>query len=544
MYKLLIADDEQLERQAIRFIVERHCPDITLVGEAGDGESAVRLAERERPDIVLMDIRMPEMDGLEATREIRILLPDAKVIILTAFDEFDYAKQALMLGAANYLLKPTRPDDLVQALLEVTAEVGLVKSRQEEEARLRQSLAEAIPFIQMSFVYDLISGNIVDPGHFRERSRFLGLLVDPGVALVVDVDNFKQLTMSDSELQKQIVKQAIYKNICSVTGYNGLVTPFGSDSIVVLLGFENGENQDVVRQKTRKMAEAIRDTLNQDMGISVTIGIGRYYTNPLDIHKSYVEAVNAHHQRFFLGDSQIIPVEEVPHLRVGPFIYPFHYERAVLDKVRCGERKAARDALDKLLKEMFASQTSIETVKACVLELLIVLSRAAVEGGANLDQLTLLNFDGIRHLVECHSQEKIYRWMMESLDRFLDNMLESRSGMNRRVINKACEYIVQNCHKNVSLEEIAQTIHLSPFYFSRLFKQEKGCNFVDYLTKARIEKAKRLLRNQDYTVVRVAAESGYQDASYFCRVFRHEVGVTPNQYRRGLRSQQDKLETK
>jgi len=170
-------------------------------------------------------------------------------------------------------------------------------------------------------------------------------------------------------------------------------------------------------------------------------------------------------------------------------------------------------------------------VKACVLELLIVLSRAAVEGGASLEQLTLLNFNCINRLNDCVDREEVRQWILDALDQFMDNMLENRSSMNVRLINKACAYITENFHKSISLEEVAHTVHLSPYYFSRIFKAEKGFNFVDFLTKVRIDKAKIMLQNPEQTVVRVAAEAGYQDASYFCRVFRQEVGVTPNQYR-------------
>ena len=224
-------------------------------------------------------------------------------------------------------------------------------------------------------------------------------------------------------------------------------------------------------------------------------------------------------------------MEDIPYLSTGPFNYPFHYERAVMDKVRCGDRKQAKKALRDLLNEIFKSKASIETIKACVLELLIVLSRSAVEGGANLDQLTLLNIKGINGLNDCNSQEQVEQWLLDSLDLFMDNMLKNRSSINVRVINKACDYIMENCHRNISLEEVAQTVHLSHFYFSRLFKQEKGCNFVDFITKVRVDRAKVMLQDPDYTVVQIATEVGYQDASYFCRVFRHATAMTPKQYR-------------
>jgi len=535
MYRLMIADDEPLERQALQFIIKTNFPEIHVVGDTGDGASAVRIALSEKPDIVLMDIRMPGMDGLEAAKRILEVLPSTSVIMLTAMDDFNSAKEALTLGAVEYLLKPVRTDDLVCTLRTITGKISEIKLKHEEEAILRANVEKAKPFIQMSFVYDLIAGNISDLEQFKERSRFLGVKVDPGVALVVDIDNFKQLTSSDSELEKQMLKQRVYELICNVIGENGLVTPFNSNNLIILLGFKEIETPALLKDDVLNIAARIRNCIINTINVSVTVGIGRYYSNPLDMQKSYREAVNAERQRFYLGDSQIIHIEDVPHLSTGPFNYPFNYERAVLDKVRCGDRKQAKQALSDLLGAIFASNASIETVKACVLELLIVLSRAGVEGGANLDQLTLLNFNSINVLIECSNKEQVEHWMLESLDSVMDNMLESRNSINIRVINKACEYIVENCHKNISLEEVAQTVHLSRFYFSRLFKQEKGCNFVDFISNVRIDRAKLLLKDSDYNGVRIAAEVGYQDASYFSRVFRQATNMTPNQYRNEIR---------
>ncbi len=530
MYTLLIADDEQLERQALRFIIEKRCPDVRIIGEAGDGNSAVGIAAREKPDIVLMDIRMPELSGLEAARAIRTMLPHTAIVILTAFDEFSYAKEALSSGAVEYLLKPLHPNDLLQTLAAVTAKVGERKRREQEEAELRKNVEQAMPFIRHSFIQDLLSGKISELSNFRDRAGFLGIKAESGVILVANIDNFKQITRSASELERQIVKQRVYQHICEFVGKEMLVVPFGGDEIVILIGYEAAREEAQVETHVRAIARKIRDGITQ-LGISLTIGIGRYYDDPLQIHKSYLEASSAQQQKNYIGDNQIIHIDDLPHLSEVAFRYPFHYERNLLDKVRCGERQQAKEILRQLLHEIFTAKASIEMVKACVLELLIVLSRAAVEGGASLEKLTLLNFNCINQLTGCADREEVRRWILDALDQFMDNMLENRTSMNVRLINKACVYITENFHKSISLEEVAQTVHLSPYYFSRIFKAEQGCNFVDFLTKVRIDKAKQLLQNPEQTVVRVASEAGYQDASYFCRVFRQEVGVTPNQYR-------------
>ncbi|WP_425060113.1 Transcriptional regulatory protein DegU [Sporomusa carbonis] len=124
MYTLMIADDEQLERQALRFIIGNNFQNIRVIAETGDGKSAVTIAAGEKPDIILMDIRMPELNGLEAARAIRALLPDAAIVMLTAFDEFSYAKEALSIGAVEYMLKPLRPKDLIETLASVVAKIG------------------------------------------------------------------------------------------------------------------------------------------------------------------------------------------------------------------------------------------------------------------------------------------------------------------------------------------------------------------------------------------------------------------------------------
>ncbi len=530
MYTLLIADDEQLERQALRFIIEHNCPEVHIIAETGDGKSAVAITVAEKPDVVLMDIRMPELNGLEAARAIRAVLPDTTIIMLTAFDEFNYAKEALSLGAAEYLLKPLRPKDLLQTLQVAIEKVAQRNRKKQEEAELRKNLDQAMPFIKNSFIHDVISGKVTDLNNFRDRAGFLEIKADSGVILVANIDNFKQLTRRASELEKQVVKQQVYQHVCKIAGKEVLVVPFGGDEIILYIGYEGEVNPEQVEMQVRDMAGRIRDGIIQ-LGISLTIGIGRYYTDPLQIHKSYLEAVSAEQQKFYIGDNQIIHIDDVPHLNVVSFRYPFNYERNLLDKVRCGERQQAKEMLKQLLHEIFAAKASIETVKACVLELLIVLSRAAVEGGANLEKLTLLNFNCINHLINCSDREEVHCWILESLDQFMDNMLENRSSMNVRLINKACAYIAENFHKSISLDEVAQTVHLSSYYFSRIFKAEKGCNFIEFLTKVRIDKAKLMLQDPEQTVIRVAAEAGYQDASYFCRVFRQEVGVTPNQFR-------------
>lgn len=531
MYKLLIVEDEQLERQAVRFIVEKYCPDIEIIGEAGDGDSAVDIASVQRPEIIVMDIRIPGINGLEATRRINCFAPECRIVILTAFDEFSYARQAITLGAAEYLLKPVRPLDLAKVLQQVAGQLQKIDEKKAEEEHLRQYLKGAMPYIQMSFVHDLLSGNFDDLGLLRQQAAFLGLRHDPGMIIIVGVDQFNVLAPDEGELKKQVMKQKIYSKVCEAVGNEALTTPFANDQIIVVLGVETGKKSPEVKEEARRIAEKIRGLLLAELKQTATIAIGCYHADARDIHKSYMEAIRAYQQSFFFGTDQIFFFDELPKSHTGPFVYPFQNERAVLEQVRCGYRDTAKEKLGALLEQIFHAKTSIETAKACALELLVVLSRAAVEGGGSIEKMTLQNFTLISRLAECQTQKQVCNLLMKSLDEFLDNMIETRNSVNTRVVNRACKYIADNCVRNLTLEEVAHTVHLSPFYFSKVFKKEQGCNFVEFLTKVRVERAKKLLRDPELNVVRIALESGYQDASYFCKVFRQEVGVTPKEFR-------------
>ncbi|MGQ9780213.1 MAG: PocR ligand-binding domain-containing protein [Bacillota bacterium] len=214
-------------------------------------------------------------------------------------------------------------------------------------------------------------------------------------------------------------------------------------------------------------------------------------------------------------------------------LYPLEMERTLLGRVRIGDRTGAKEILNELLGEIFLkSGGDLEVIKARLLELLIVISRAAVEGGASLERLFGVNYEYIRRLAGIDRFEDLCRWIVEALDTFMDTVYDVRRIKNAKLLAEATKYIRENYHQPLTLEKVAQQVYVSPFYLSHLFKSELGLTFVEYLTRVRIEEAKRLLATSNLSVLGVAEKVGYEDASYFSKVFRKVTGMTPNQYRR------------
>jgi two-component system response regulator YesN len=213
--------------------------------------------------------------------------------------------------------------------------------------------------------------------------------------------------------------------------------------------------------------------------------------------------------------------------------YPLDKENDLLNKVRMGDRKGAKKILNEILSVIFLrSSGNIELIKARILELVIVISRAAVEGGASLDKLLGLNYSFISELSQKDLFEDICIWIVKVLDTFMDTVYESRNIKNSKLLSDAMNYIRDNYKENLTLESVAQQVFISPFYLSHLFREELDITFLEYLTRIRIETAKQLLKDQNTTISSIAAEVGYEDPSYFSKVFKKNTGLSPNQYRK------------
>jgi two-component system response regulator YesN len=219
--------------------------------------------------------------------------------------------------------------------------------------------------------------------------------------------------------------------------------------------------------------------------------------------------------------------------RVKDVEYPLDKENDLLNKVRIGDRQGAKKILNEILSVIFLrSSGNIELIKARILELIIVISRAAVEGGASLDKLLGLNYSFISELSQKNLFEDICVWIVKVLDTFLDTVYESRDIKNSKLLGDALSYIREHFNENLSLESVSQKIFISPYYLSHLFKEELGVTFLEYLTRIRIEEAKRLLKDRNVTINAISSDVGYDDPGYFSKVFKKNTGLSPNQYRR------------
>jgi len=217
-------------------------------------------------------------------------------------------------------------------------------------------------------------------------------------------------------------------------------------------------------------------------------------------------------------------------------IYPLETERELLRRVKLGHKDGAKEVLNEILgKILFKNAGRTEIVRARILELAVVLSRAAVEGNAELEMILGLNFEYIQKLGKIKSIEELCVWIVEVLDRFTERVYKNKNIKNVNIITKAKEFIRANYKKKIKLKDISKAVYFSPYYLSHIFKKETGATLFEYLTKVRVEEAKRLLETTQWSTTRISFEIGCTDQSYFCKVFKKVEGISPYEYRKRMR---------
>lgn len=217
-------------------------------------------------------------------------------------------------------------------------------------------------------------------------------------------------------------------------------------------------------------------------------------------------------------------------------LYPLETERELLSRVRLGDKEGAKEVLNEILGQiLFKNAGHIELVRARILELAVVLSRAAVEAKAELEMVLGLNFEYIQEIRKLKSIEELCIWIVKVLDRFTEAVYENRNTKNVDIIRKVREFIWTNYKRKITLQDISRAAYLSPYYLSRIFKQETGSTILEYLTKVRIEEAKRLLENTSWSTTQIAFEVGYLDQSYFCKVFKKVENISTSEYKEKMK---------
>ncbi len=533
MYRLLIADDEQIVLDSIKFIIEKNFSDVVVAGTARSGREAIEKAETLKPDIIFMDIKMPGINGIEAIKEIRSRLNNVMFVILTAYDQFDFAKEAVKLEVVEYLLKPVNREKIVSTVRKCIELISSNREKWKRELELKERLESVLPILENGFIYSMLFSD----EHSKEIDSYreiLELNEECGYIITVKFGETKNEGNIVNKASLSFKSQTFYRYLRDV--FKGkckcLIGPLMMNRIFVFLPVSMKEDEYALKLETINIAKFIYDSLADKVDVDISIGIGRTYCTMEDISKSYEESLRA---AKFLAGSGVMHIMDVPVEAGSSSEYPCAKEKLLLDKAAAGETDACMQIFgqiyDWLLKEY---PSSLRTIRKRLLELIVLIRRIGYNSKIE-DEIYFKKGDYIEDFLSIEDPVELKVWCRERIEHVskgISDMREKR--VNSSLILKAMKYIKENYKNEITLEDIAREVNISPHYFSKLFKDEVGENFIDYITSLRIQKSKELLSENNLSIKEICFEIGYGDPNYFSRIFKRIVGVTPTDYKEAM----------
>lgn len=542
MLKVFLVEDETLIREGLRDIIPWQQYGYTLVGDAGDGEQALPLIRQLRPDVLITDIRMPFMDGLALAGLVSRELPNTKIIIISGYDDFEYARQAIRIGVEQYLLKPITKAMLIRTLTEVREKILSEREQENYMEKFRSEMQEYEQFSRRRFFEKLVTGRM-KVEEIYERANELNIALHAQCYSLVlysiqeKTDGPQQEAETESESIGIRVRDALSRFFLLYPEY--LMFRWNLTTCAVLVKGDREQMELLVNrciQSIRAQAEP--------------------YENQLEWYAAVggpVERLSGLHTCF----SEVSHTFSFRHLASGRHILTAENTRGLLTGEDASSLKNLDMAkIDPAIIQGFLKNGSLEEVPDFVTEYIGGLLEAA--GSKLFCQYLMLNvrFTTIAYLESLGLQQKDFieqlpdmqavgrAATLEELQDYISRMLEAALGQRDResasqghtAIDQALEYIdAHYAEDGLSLKEVAAYVKVSANYFSAVFSQEMRQTFVEYLTKKRIERAKELLCTTDLRSAEIAAKVGYKDPHYFSFVFRKTQGCTPRDYRTGSR---------
>ncbi|MBD2864922.1 response regulator transcription factor [Paenibacillus oceani] len=535
MVKLMIVDDESIIRKGIRTSIDWWKLDVDIVGEARNGKEALELCEQLKPDIVVTDIRMPHMDGLELARQLKERVPQTKIVIISGYDDFDYARQALKIGVNEYLMKPVGATELEALITKISEEIARERKKIEEEQSNLELIRENFPFIQRKWVNRLLKGANTDAAVLFEQAGQLNISLEGPeyAALVVDVDDFRLITEHASDRDKELTLYAIANITEEVLSSVFACTVCQSDFDYINL-FVNANMKN--KHRLIECCEEIQRCVARYMKLSVTIGAGAYVRELKDLHKSSAQAVFAMQSKVYRGKGQIIVYGET---ETGDeskrkLLPPSENDKELLQNLSVMDQTKIDALLDERFLQFAHSHVPYEHIKALCLKWVILAMAHLEQMGVNLGESQLAALNPYEEIEKYETTEDIRRWLGDLFAAFIESIAAYKNVRFKHIVTAAIKYIQEHYAEDIRLEDVSSQVFVTPNYFSRVFKEETGQHFTEWLNTYRVDKAKVLLKDVGTKIYEVAERVGYNDYKYFTHVFKKYTGFTPKEYRNRL----------
>ncbi len=530
-YSVLLVDDEE---DVIRIIMKKldwESMGLVIIGHAANGVEALEMAEELSPDIVMTDIKMPYMDGLTLCKKLKELSRTIRVIIFSGFDEFEYAKEAIKMEAAEYLLKPVNAVELKEVFERVKNDLDRELDEKRNTDKLRAYYMESLPVLQESFYMALLEGRIAPEQIGRYMDSYQVQLQGPYYVVAVlhiSQQSLEEESRMDPFLQAVSVRKFAEEQV--EDRWRSRVVIYLGDIIMISQMHSREEMLEYTNEMDRlcRMAKKVCNA-------RITAGIGYLCDNLEQLPLSYQGAKQAVSYRVLYGNTRAISISEVEpaeHVELNWEDVYSTYIQQIMKKVRVGEQDGLEKAISQFTEWLSGEQISMQKYRIVMMELVAELFRFTASHNLNPENVFGGNGDVYSQVLQMESAEVLDRWLRRVCTSLQNAVMNERQDSTKFFVKNAEEYVKEHfADQDLGVDEVCRKLNVSAAYFSTIFKKETGKTFVRYLTDYRMEKAVNMLMTGNEKTYVIAEKVGYAEPNYFSYVFKKQFGMSPSKYK-------------
>ncbi len=529
MFKVLIADADSSTVNLIEKVISDKLKEARLVGVAKNGSDAVVETINQEPDLIIIAVKMAGQNGLETIKQIRSFNKSVHIIIVSAYDYFEFAKEAMLLGVNNYLLKPITVQQMYDAIqrefISLREESDRIKKFREEE----HIFNTALRFVEHNFIY----GILFNPGYSSEINQYIELIGVGKVGYMMNIvvsQNYREQYLDLDRVVSQVQRRV--KTIIS-TREKCAVGPQLMNRIMVYVTSDRAKDAKEVQIESVKIARQVSAGLKDTFGIDTFIAIGS--VKPIEyIHESYLEAIRC---TKYMQEGPVIHYKEIRYKSSTVSHEYYELMNSLVESVKYN-RNETHDIFSGII-ESLRPQSSVERISRLI-ELLFVISYEAKKE-YKVQNLWLDYYLDYNEVLN-YTVEEQESWAWRRFNTLLRALKNEKMDRKTSIVNIAIGHINRHFTEEVTLNDIATYVNLSPQHFSKIFKEATGFGYVEWVNNLRITKARELMGNSDRTIKEICFMVGYNDPNYFSRIFKKYVGISPTDYMLEREKQEDERE--
>lgn len=524
VYRLVIVDDEEHIREGLNDLVDWSSLGFQVVAKLEDGKHVIELLKETEIDIILSDIKMTLVSGLELAKYVYEHHKRTKMILISGLKEFELVKQAMSYNVVNYLLKPTKLKDIVTVFRDVKAAMDAEREEEERISKVLKENSKLKPALRKQLFYDLLAGGRwKDPAEVEEQLRLADVPADTRHNRCALVRlSFLYANSSAPETSEHFPVDSVV-NMIAFENADLMFIPVSADpEKLFFFALHLNESQDVTCFRGSALAQIQNVTQRMALlGIDASIEIVRVY--------AHIQELMSEEQAAFLP-APGSPSDPEP--AYHEYVQLGDHRKQFLQHVQAGHIERLPALFETMIGSLEEDHIPVSAVRNMLVELFSSLGVKLNDMDMPIDRILNKPFY-YESILLLKSYKDILQWGLGILTDVAHHV-QSRAADEPPAIRMAKEYVALHLDKEISLDTISSHVYLSPDYFSRLFKQHTGVSFTDYVTETRINKAKAYLRDPQYKIYEIGENVGYRNTKYFFKQFKRQTGHTPSEYRRQL----------